>query len=172
MGDKDTVAYRIGGLKEMQMLANELRITLCMFVVVARVVFVPQVVQVVIAKQKNRRVRVLLLEADDILQIVVFRGVRLKIVSIVRIEVISKEDVDHIGVHKLAPSVATMNVANEIVGHVIGYRLKAIGYRQGLRSEEAGREMLTDIVLGDGKEPIGPFAARYEFEHCLLQHTL
>ena len=32
--------------------------------------------------------------------------------------------------------------------------------------------MLTDIVLGDGKELIGAFATRYEFEHCLLQHTL
>ena len=59
----------------------------------------------------------LLLEADDILQIVVFRGVRLKIVSIVGIEVIAKEDIDHIGAHQLAPSVATMNVANEVVGH-------------------------------------------------------
>jgi hypothetical protein len=59
----------------------------------------------------------LLLEADDILQIVVFRGARLKIVSIVRIEIITKEDIDHIGAHKLAPSVATMNVANEVVGH-------------------------------------------------------
>ena len=117
MGDKDTITYRIGGLKEMQMLADELRLTLCMFVVVARVVFVPQVVQVVIAKQQNCRVRVLLLEADNSLQIVVFCGVSLKIISIVRIEVITKEDIDHIGAHKLAPSVATMNVANEVVGH-------------------------------------------------------
>ena len=116
MGDKDTITYRIGGLKEMQMLADELRITLCMFVVVARVVFVPQVVQVVIAKQQNCRVRVLLLEAYDILQIVVLLGVSLKIISIVRIEVITKEDIDHIGAHQLAPSVATMYVAYEVVG--------------------------------------------------------
>ena len=51
MGDKETIAYRIGGLKEMQMLANELRITLGMFAIVARVVFAPQVMQVMIAKQ-------------------------------------------------------------------------------------------------------------------------
>ena len=74
--------------------------------------------QVVIAKQQDCRVWVLLLESDDILQIVVFCGTRLKIISIIRIEVITKEDVDHIGAHKLAPSVATMNVANEVVGHV------------------------------------------------------
>ena len=120
MGNKNTITYRIGSLKEMQMFAYELRITLGMWGVVARVVFVPQVVQVVIAKQQNCRIGVLLLEANDILQIVVFRGVRLKIISIVRIEVITKEDVDHIGAHKLAPRVATMNVANEIVGHVRG----------------------------------------------------
>ena len=52
-----------------------------------------------IAKQQDCRVWVLLLESDDLLQIVVFRGARLKIISIIRVEVITKEDIDHIGAH-------------------------------------------------------------------------
>ena len=87
----------------MKMLTNELRMPLSILGVVARVVFVPQIVQVVITKQKDRRIRVLLLEADDILQIVIVRGACLKIISIVRVEVIAKEDINHIRAHKLAP---------------------------------------------------------------------
>ena len=118
MGDKETIAYRIGGLKEMQMLTNELRMPLSILGVVARVVFVPEIVQVVIAQEQDR-LGVLLLVADDRQEVGILLLARREALVRIRIEVVAEENIDGVLANELLPSGATMDVANEIEFHVL-----------------------------------------------------
>jgi hypothetical protein len=101
----------------MQMVTKELRKTLGISSIVARIVLVPEIMQVVIAQEQDR-LRMLLLIADDSKEVGILLLARYYSFSMVRVEVVAEENIDGILANELLPSAATMDVADEIVFHM------------------------------------------------------
>ena len=114
MTNQNAFAYSIRHLKQMPMLTKTLSKTISIQVVVTRVPLVTQIVILMVAQQQDR-LRMLLLKLNDIEQVSKFLLTWIDIIIMIRIEVITQENINRVLADQLTPRVATMYVANKIV---------------------------------------------------------